>query len=110
MITVVQITTSETHGGSRRVYLHIQKIMKQVRELATQEYADASVKVVYCLAFPEGNTSNYWEMHPGWNVDIEIDNHRGPASSEKVAARLFAVYFTYLRLFQIICHRAIKIR
>ena len=33
-----------------------------------------------------------------------------PPSSEKVAARLFAAYFAYLRLFQIICHRAIKIR
>ena len=79
VITIVQITISEKHGGAAEGYLQIRRIVKRVKELVEEEHSGALVQVIYCLVCPEGNVKNIWAMPDGWKECTGVDDHRGPA-------------------------------
>ena len=78
VITIIQITISEKHGGAAEGYLQIRRIMKRVKELVEEEHSGALVRVAYCLVCPEGNVKNVWAMPAGWEECTRVDDHRGP--------------------------------
>ena len=79
VISVFQITTSSTHGGSARGYLRIRRIVARVRNLLESEGLNATVKVAYILVCPDDGSRHQWQMPVGWHDDLTHNDHRGDA-------------------------------
>ena len=78
-ISIFQITTSETHGGSAEGYLLIRKIMAHICKLLKvadpSATAKANLSVTYFLVSPVA--APQWKMPTGWNTGTRDYDHRG---------------------------------
>jgi hypothetical protein len=81
VISIIQITLSEKHGGAAKGYLAIRRIMKHVKELVKKEHPGTpiNVKVVFVLVCPKGGRKYEWNMAVGWGQKTHNDDHRGAA-------------------------------
>ena len=77
VISVFQTTTSLRHEGSAAGYPHIHKIMSHVRYLLRGRYPNPTVKVVYFLVCPDGESQHRWQMPAGWDERTTRNDHRG---------------------------------
>ena len=77
VISVFQTTTSPRHEGSAAGYPHIRKIMSHVHNLFKGRYPNPTVKVVYFLVCPDGESQYRWQMPAGWDKRATRNNHRG---------------------------------
>ena len=78
LISVLQTTISQTHGGSANGYFNIRKIMMRVRELLTQSNMKGiELKVAYVLVCPEDELQHTWQMPGSWDKEISQNDHRG---------------------------------
>jgi len=66
VISVFQIATSSTNGGSAEGCPLIHKIMARVRELLESEGLNATVEVAYFLVCPDDGSEHQWQMPVGW--------------------------------------------
>ena len=78
LISVLQTTFSQPHGGSANGYLNIRKIMIRVRKLFEEREMDGiKLKVAYVLVCPEDEFEHTWQMPGGWDKEISKNDHRG---------------------------------
>jgi hypothetical protein len=77
VISLFQMTTSETHGGLAKGYPNIRKIMARVRKLLEEKDSNAAVKVRYFLVCPDDGSQRKWQMPDGWNENTDTNDHRG---------------------------------
>ena len=100
MISIFQVTISETHRGSAKGYPHIRKIMDHVRGLLKEKKCKATVKVGYFLVCPDDRSRREWQMPVGWEKSAKVNDHRGdcfcllvPVSGRRDTLCLFAPGF-----------------
>jgi len=79
IISIFQITTSGDHRGSAEGYRVIRKIIRRVRGLLDRKSPNTTVKVVYILVCPEGESKHRWRMPVGWGSQTVNCDHRGDA-------------------------------
>ena len=77
VISVFQTTTSPRHEGSAAGYLNIRKIISHVRNILKVRYPNPTVKVVYFLACPDGESQYRWQMPAGWDKRATRNDHPG---------------------------------
>jgi hypothetical protein len=89
VISILQITTSETHKGSGEGYLYIRSIIRRVCALLKEKNpeAEAKVKVAYCLVFPDDESQHRWVMPVGWDKSTKMNDHRGSGFYIRVPVR-----------------------
>jgi hypothetical protein len=85
VISILQITTSETHKGSGEGYLYIRNIIRRVRALLkeknpeTKAKAKAKVKVTYCLVLPDDESKHQWRCPLAGTSTISKSGKKFPA-------------------------------
>jgi len=93
VLWVLQITTSQLHGGSARGYLKIRNIIatlksqlggdpppkKTTKVAAGQISSTPHVRVCYLLVIPQGEyeSRTQWDFPKGWNKNCVKHDHRG---------------------------------
>jgi len=86
VISIFQITSSETHAGSGKGYFDIRKIMTHVRGLLKEQGRKATIEVAYFLVCPNDGSKHEWKMPTGWSEAAKKNNHRGHAFCIRVPA------------------------
>ena len=78
IISIFQITISQTHEGSAQGYVRIRKIMASVRNLLKKKHPNTTVKVAYFLVCPNDGLRHEWRMPVDWDKEMEFNNnHQG---------------------------------
>ena len=92
VLSVYQITISESHGGSADGYLFIRKIMARARKLLNcPKGYKPDIEVTYFLVCPEDGADHKWKMPSGWNEEINHNDHTGEAFCIRVPSSYFKV-------------------
>ena len=80
VISVFQIPISPKHEGPAKGYPLIRKIVARIRKLLREAnpeaMVEATVKVVYFLVCPEGESQHEWQISVGRNENAETNDHR----------------------------------
>ena len=88
VISIYQITISQSHRGSADDYLLIHKIMAHARKLLNcPKGYDPDIKVEYFLVCPEDGVDYEWEMPSGWDENNGHDNQAGEAFCIRIPSR-----------------------
>ena len=80
VISIYQITITESHGGSALGYSKIHKIIGHVDKLLEgrrNPKVEVKIKVRYYLVCPADEVERKWTMPSGWKENIKTIDHRG---------------------------------
>ena len=103
VISIFQITTSQTHYGSAEGYAVIHRIVDSVRrriqagirDKKTRDQTEVKIDVVYFLVCPEDRFDHEWHMPAGWDEITQANDHRGDCYFIRIPASYLTVCDVY---------------